>query len=106
MRPYADHKTKETIIEFALENNLFDQEIYTIYKQVNEVFAKLPFLNEMLGVMHYTYKEDSPLIKALTDLFKYHKHRVNLEHYTLKLTEDAPLEETLTQDTVIQLETI
>jgi hypothetical protein len=105
-RPYADHKTKQTVIEFALENNLFDQEIYTIYKQVNEVFEKLPFLNEMLGVMHYTYKEDNPLIKALADLFKYHKHRVNLEHYTLKLTEDAPLEETLTQDTIEELQTI
>jgi hypothetical protein len=105
-RPYADNKTKETIVEFAKENNLFDIETYTIYKQVNEVFTKLPFLNEMMGVMHYTYKEDSPLIKALIDLFKYHKHRVNLENYTLKLTEDAPLEETLTQDTITELETI
>jgi len=105
-RPYADNKTKETIVEFAKENNLFDIETYTIYKQVNEVFTKLPFLNEMMGVMHYTYKEDSPLIKALIDLFKYHKHRVNLENYTLKLTEDAPLEETLTQDTITELQTI
>lgn len=106
-KPYADRSTKETIIEFALENNLFDQPIYTIYKQVNEVFEKLPFLNHMLGVMHYTLgKEDSPLIKALTDLFKYHKHRVNLEHYTLKLTEDAPLEEALTEDTITELQTI
>lgn len=106
-KPYADISTKETIIEFALENNLFDQPIYTIYKQVNEVFEKLPFLNHMLGVMHYTLgKEDSPLIKALTDLFKYHKHRVNLEHYTLKLTEDAPLEQELTEETINELQTI
>ncbi len=105
-RPYADTHVKATIIEYAKENNLFDQPIYTIYKQVNEVFTKLPFLNEMMGVMHYTYKEESPLIKALIDLFKYHKHRVNLENYTLKLTEDAPLEEALTQDTITELETI
>jgi hypothetical protein len=105
-RPYADTHVKATIIDYAKENNLFDQPIYTIYKQVNEVFTKLSFLNEMMGVMHYTYKEESPLIKALIDLFKYHKHRVNLENYTLKLTEDAPLEETLTQDTITELETI
>jgi hypothetical protein len=105
-RPYADTHVKATIIEYAKENNLFDQPIYTIYKQVNEVFTKLPFLNEMMGVMHYTYKEESPLIKALIDLFKYHKHRVNLENYTLKLTEDAPLEAALTQDTITELETI
>ena len=105
-KPYADRLTKETIVEFAKENNLFDQPVYTIYKQVNEVFDKLPFLDHMLGVMYPTNKEDSPLIKALTDLFKYHKHRVNLENYTLKLTEDAPLEEVLTQDTITELETI
>ena len=105
-RPYADSKTKETIIEHAKENNLFDQPVYTVYKQVNEVFEKLPFLDHMLGVMYHTRKEDSPLIKALTDLFKYHKHRVNLENYTLKLTEDTPLEEILTQDTIEELQTI
>jgi hypothetical protein len=105
-RPYADRPTKETIVEFAKENNLFDQPVYTIYKQVNEVFEKLPFLDHMLGVMYYANKGESPLIKALIDLFKYHKHRVNLENYTLKLTEDAPLEEALTQDTITELETI
>ncbi len=105
-RPYADGNVKKTIIDYAKEHNLFDQPIYMIYKQVNEVFEKLPFLNEMLGVMHYTCSDNHPLIKALTDLFKYHKHRVNLEHYTLKLTEDAPLEEALTQDTITELETI
>lgn len=105
-KPYADTKTKETIIEFAKENNLFDQETYIIYKQVNEVFEKLPFLDQMLGLMHYTYKEGEPIIQALTDLFKYHKHRVNLEHYTLKLTEDAPLEQELTVETIEELQTI
>jgi hypothetical protein len=105
-KPYADTRTKETIVQFAIENNLFDQPIYTIYKQVNEVFEKLPFLNQMLGLMHYTYKEGEPIIQALTDLFKYHKHRVNLEHYTLKLTEDAPLEQELTVETIEELQTI
>jgi hypothetical protein len=105
-KPYADNSTKATIVEFAKEHNLFDQPIYTIYKQVNEVFEKLPFLNQMLGLMHYTYKQDEPIITALADLFKYHKHRVNLEHYTLKLTEDAPLEQELTVDTIEELQTI
>jgi hypothetical protein len=31
---------------------------------------------------------------------------VNLEHYKITLTEDAPLEEVLTQDTIEELETI
>jgi hypothetical protein len=78
-----------------------------VYKQVNEVFTKLKFLDAILDTMGYSNsKRDSPMMVAITDLFKYHKHRVNLEHYTLKLTEDAPLEETLTQDTIEELQTI
>jgi hypothetical protein len=98
-RSYCDEVTKKAIIEHAIANNLFDQPTYLVYKQVNEVFEKLPFLDHMLGVIYYA-KQNSPLIKALTDLFKYHKHRVNLEHYKLILTEDAPLEEVLTQYTI------
>ena len=104
-RSYCDEITRKAIIEHAIANNLFDQPTYLVYKQVNEVFEKLPFLDHMLGVIYYA-KQNSPLIKALTDLFKYHKHRVNLEHYKLILTEDAPLEEVLTQDTITELETI
>ena len=104
-RTYADDETRKAIIEHAIANNLFDQPTYLVYQQVNEVFEKLPFLDHMLGVIYYA-KQNSPLIKALTDLFKYHKHRVNLEHYKLILTEDAPLEEVLTQDTITELETI
>jgi hypothetical protein len=104
-RSYCDEITRKAIIEHAIANNLFDQPTYLVYQQVNEVFEKLPFLDHMLGVIYYA-KQNSPLIKALTDLFKYHKHRVNLEHYKLILTEDAPLEEVLTQDTITELETI
>ena len=105
-KPYVDTKTKETIIEFAKENNLFDQPIYMVYKQVNEVFEKLPFLNDIMGRMGYQEKPENYIIKAVVDLFKYHKTRVNLEHYTLRLTEDAPLEQELTVDTLEELQTI
>jgi hypothetical protein len=107
-RSYADRDVAKAIIEHATANKLFDEPIYTTYRQVNEVFTKLPFLNVLLDKMHYTYSSASnaPMLSAIVDLFKYYKHRVNLEHYTLKLTEDAPLEETLTQDTIEELQTI
>ena len=106
-RSYCDDTTKNAVIEHAKANNLFDQPIYLVYKQVNEVFVKLPFLNAILETMGYREsKLGSPMMVAIVDLFKYHKHRVNLEHYTLKLTENAPLEETLTQDTIEELQTI
>jgi len=103
---YADNNTKATVIAHAKENNLFDQPIYLVYNQVTQVFEKLPFLNDMMSRMSYHEKPESIIVKALVDLFKYHKQKVNLDNYTLKLTEDVPLEETLTQDTVTQLETI
>ena len=106
-RRYADDTTKNAVIMHATENNLFDQPIYMVYKQVNEVFTKLPFLDAILDTMGYREtKKESPMMVAIVDLFKYHKHKVNLEHYTLKLTEDAPLEETLTDETIEQLQTI
>jgi hypothetical protein len=106
-RSYCDDDTRKAVIEHALANNLFDQPTYLVYKQVNEVFTKLKFLDAILETMGYREsKRESPMMIAIADLFKYHKHRVNLEHYTLKLTEDAPLEETLTQDTIEELQTI
>jgi hypothetical protein len=105
-RSYCDADTRKAIIEHAIANNLFDQPTYLVYKQVNEVFTKLPFLDAILGTMGYSNVKQNPLITAIVDLFKYHKHRVNLEHYKLILTEDAPLEETLTEDTIDELQTI
>jgi len=106
-RSYADQEVMKAVILHATENRLFDEPIYTTYKQVAEVFTKLPFLNTLLDKTNYSMcKSDAGVIQAIVDLFKYYKHRVNLEHYTLKLTEDAPLEETLTQDTIEELQTI
>ena len=106
-RSYADDDTRKAVIEHAIANNLFDQPTYLVYKQVNEVFTKLPFLDAILDSMGYSFsKRNSPMMVAIVDLFKYHKHRVNLEHYKLILTEDAPLEEMLTEETIEELQTI
>jgi hypothetical protein len=104
---YADKNTMVSIVEYAKEHNLFDQPTYMVYNQINEVFTKLPFLNTLLDRMGYrSGTSDSPFVTAIVDLFKYHKQKVNLEHYKLILTEDAPLEETLTEDTIEELQTI
>ena len=106
-RSYADDDTRKAVIEHATANNLFDQPTYLVYKQVNEVFTKLTFLDAILDTMDYSNsKHHSPMMVAIVDLFKYHKHRVNLEHYKLILTEDAPLEEMLTEETIEELQTI
>ena len=106
-RSYCDDATKAAVIEHAIANNLFDQPVYLVYKQVNEVFTKLTFLDAILDTMGYSNsKKNGPMMVAIVDLFKYHKHRVNLEHYNIKLTEDAPLDKVLTEETIDELQTI
>lgn len=107
-RSYADQETMKAIILHATENKLFDEPIYTTYKQVCEVFTKLPFLDTLLDKTTYSTRSntDAGIVQAIIDLFKYYKHRVNLEHYKLILTEDASLEETLTEDIIEELQTI
>ena len=106
-RSYCDDATKAAVIEHAIANNLFDQPTYLVYKQVNEVFTKLTFLDAILDTMGYSNsKKGSSMMTAIVDLFKYHKHKVNLQHYKITLTEDTPLEEVLTQDTIEELQTI
>ena len=47
--------------------------------------------------------DDNPMIQALIDLFKYHKHRIDWKNYNIRLNEDLPLEQTLTSETVEEL---
>lgn len=88
-----------TLLEIAEANNLFDGEVYPIYQEVKTILDKFPFIKSVFDVMK-TWGDSDPLQQVVIDLLKYNKHRVNLEHYTVKLTEDAPLEQELTEDTV------
>jgi hypothetical protein len=59
----------------------------------------------MLGNMRYRGDVDNndPMMQALVDLFKYHKHKIDWKNYNIRLNEDLPLEETLTSETVEEL---
>jgi len=91
-----------TLLEIAEANNLFDGEIYPIYQEVKTVLEKFPFIKSVFDVMS-NYNYNQPLQQVVVDLLKYNKHRVNLDRYTVKLTEDAPLEQVLTEETVEEL---
>jgi hypothetical protein len=49
--------------------------------------------------------KEGTLNQMIADLFKYHKQKVNLSFYP-KMNEDKPLEEVLTEETIIELQTI
>ena len=92
-----------TLLEIAEKNNLFDGEIYPIYQEVKTILEKFPFIKSVFEVMK-SWGNDEPLQQVVVDLLKYNKHRVNLDRYTVKLTEDAPLEQELTQESIEQLQ--
>lgn len=92
-----------TLLEIAEAKDLFDGEVYPIYQEVKEILEKFPFIEDVFSVMK-NWGKDEPLQKVVIDLLKYNKHRVNLKNYTVKLTEDAPLEAELTEDVVEDLQ--
>jgi hypothetical protein len=100
---------EDTLISFAIENKFVDPEIYPTLIEVKNLLEKLPFLDVLCSHIPSYISNDTPredkLNQMIADLFKYHKHKVNLSFYP-KMNEDAPLEETLTQDTITELETI
>lgn len=74
----------DVMISLAEENNLFDPEIYSIYQEMKKTLKKLYFLDVCLKEFCGSYSSldrDSKKIKVIVDLFKYHKEKVNLEHY-------------------------
>jgi hypothetical protein len=99
-----DDEFRNGIVEHAKEVNAFDPEIYVIYKQVEEICRKFPFLNALMEDMRgYDTSRTNILKQALVDLFKYHKHRIDWKNYNIRLNEDLPLEQELKEETVEEL---
>ncbi len=94
---YRDGSTEiyTAMLELAQENNLFDYSIYHEYIRMKETLEKLYFLNSILGSLNlYSYNSSLPLgvERAIVDLMKYHKFKVDLKHYT------RPTEEKLEEE--------
>jgi hypothetical protein len=100
-----DDEARDAIIEHAKEHKAFDLSMYSTVVEIENICKKLPFLNEMMGNIRYygNVDDDKPMLTALKDLFKYHKHRIDWKNYRIRFNEDLPLEETLTTETVEQL---
>lgn len=82
----------ESMIQVAEEHNLFDMNIYPELLELEEIFNRLPFLSPICRSMSYFNAQD-PMVNVLADLFKYHKYRVNLSLYKIRLNEEVLTEE-------------
>lgn len=112
LRQYRDKNFKDIndeyrniIIEHAKEINGFDMSIYSTVVEIETICKKLPFLDSMMSNIRYygDQNDEAPMLLALIDLFKYHKHRIDWKNYKIRFNEDLPLEETLTTETVEEL---
>jgi hypothetical protein len=69
---------------------------------VNNILEKHPFI-EIMFRQFSGYGDNTSLINVTIDLFKYHRQRVDWKNYNIKLTEEAPLENELEEDTIEEL---
>jgi hypothetical protein len=91
----ANAEIYQAMYEVAKENNLFDHSIYHEYIQMKQTLEKLYFLNSILGVINYQYSTSllPNIERSIVDLMKYHKVKVNLNHYSSPQTVEQKLEE-------------
>jgi hypothetical protein len=86
------------MLAVAEEHNLWDETIYSTYQEVKEVLDRLLFIEAICYHLIYEKDEDkikeNKLFKAMIDLCKYHKFKINSEHYMPipVLTEETILE--------------
>jgi hypothetical protein len=102
---YAHSTMYEAILAVADENNLYDQEIYPIYKEIKAFLDRYTFVETILDASSYYGRSDNyekdPMMCVLRDMLKYHRRRLDWKNYNVKLNEDVPTE--LTEETVDSL---
>jgi hypothetical protein len=82
---HCDDEIFKAMLELADANNLYDHEIYYLYKEVEDVLEKLPFINNL---MRYVNSYNDDVISSIVDLMKYYKYKVDLEKYNLRIDDE------------------
>jgi Histidine kinase-, DNA gyrase B-, and HSP90-like ATPase len=90
-----------SMLEVAQTHNLFDMEIYHEYVEVKNLLERLPFIEAMADKLQSYDNDNSPIISAFRDLFKYHGHRIDWKHYNIRINEEVV--EELTENSVEEL---
>ena len=97
----GSEKIYQAMLEIANEHNLFDVEMLVVYKEIESLFAKLPFLTPLFNQIN-SYSDHAGVHLILCDLFKYYKQKINWKNYKLVLNEEPTeeLTETVVEDLV------
>jgi hypothetical protein len=98
----SSDKMYSAMLAVAEENNLFDGEVYPIYREVKAFLDRYTFVETILDTCSYYQKENDPMINVLRDMLKYHRRRIDWKNYNIKLNDDVVTKE-LTEETVEDL---
>jgi hypothetical protein len=90
------------MLAVAEENNLFDGEIYPIYKEVKAFLNRYSFVETILDSCRYYQQENDPMMDVLRDMLKYHRRRIDWKNYNIKLNDDVVTKE-LTEEVIEDL---
>lgn len=89
----------ESMLSVAKEYKLYDYSIYHVYVNVQKILMTYPFINVIADKLRIWSTEDTDgMLNVLTDMFKYHKHRINWEKYGMKLNVTEQSEELSEED--------
>ena len=99
---YASHELYSAVMAVAEENNLFDGEVYPVYKEVKAFLDRYGFVETLLDKSSYYGRSEwdkDPMICIMRDMLKYHRRRLDWKNYNIKLNEDVVTTD-LTDETV------
>jgi hypothetical protein len=114
LRKYKDEHFKWTdesfykeMLVIAEEFKLFDMEVYHIYKEIDTLLDRLPFINTLLKTIpssnYYgtgSSIKESEIIPILSDMFKYYRFRINYTQYNLEFNKTVLTEEIINETTI------
>jgi len=79
---HMDSTVFGAMLQVAEDKNLFDHEIYSEYKEIEALLGKFKFLDILIGKFNKHGSDKLDLNIILIDLFKYHKFKLDLQHYS------------------------
>lgn len=71
----------KSMLSVAEEHNLFDENIISVYRDVKSILEQYYFINPIMEKLSSYNDRDNALMKAMVDLFKYHKYRLDYKNY-------------------------
>jgi hypothetical protein len=80
------------MLDVAKDNNLYDEEMFMIYKEINNICNSYIFLQPLCDKLEYYQTDDSQILNAISDLFKYYKKRIDWKNYKIKMNQDEVVE--------------